>query len=82
MISVYGTLDGILSQDKATEAVALLPDSTTYTPIDGGNHAQFGDYGPQAGDNPAAIDGDKQRYLAAKAIALEMRPLRVRAISP
>ena len=81
-ISVYGTLDGIMSEENATEAVELLPASTTYTALEGGNHAQFGDYGPQSGDNPAAMDGEKQRYLTAEAIALELRPLRIKTLTP
>jgi len=29
--------------------------------IEGGNHAQFGWYGPQAGDNPATISREAQQ---------------------
>jgi pimeloyl-ACP methyl ester carboxylesterase len=81
-VSIYGTSDGVLSEETANAAVDLLPDSTTYVPIEGGNHAQFGDYGPQSGDNPATIDGDDQRYRAANAIALKLRPLRIKTLSP
>ncbi len=81
-LSIYGTLDGVLSEKNATEAIDLLPATTIYTPLTGGNHAQFGDYGPQVGDNPAAMDGDTQRYRTAEAIALELRPLRIRTLSP
>ena len=35
--------------------------------IDGGNHAQFGSYGEQSGDNPAEISADEQTNIAADA---------------
>ena len=36
--------------------------------IDGGNHAQFGNYGPQDGDAPATISADNQQDQAVDAI--------------
>lgn len=36
--------------------------------IDGGNHAQFGNYGPQDGDAPAAISAESQQDQAVDAI--------------
>jgi hypothetical protein len=42
----------------------LTPDATgVETP--GGNHAQFGDYGPQDGDGTATIAPDEQWAIAA-----------------
>ena len=40
---------------------ALLPADTTYVAIEGGNHAGFGRYGPQAGDNEATITPEAQQ---------------------
>jgi hypothetical protein len=40
---------------------ALLPADTTWVVIEGGNHAQFGDYGSQPGDNPATISAADQQ---------------------
>jgi hypothetical protein len=37
------------------DARALLPVDTQYVVIQGGNHAQFGDYGVQPGDQEATI---------------------------
>lgn len=37
--------------------------------IPGGNHAQFGSYGPQDGDGEASLSPDEQRALTADEIA-------------
>ena len=60
ILSVYGTNDGLADGDKIEETSALLPESTSYFPIAGGNHAQFGSYGAQSGDNPATITAYEQ----------------------
>ena len=36
--------------------------------IEGGNHAQFGNYGPQKGDLPAAISAEEQQAQTVEAI--------------
>jgi hypothetical protein len=36
-------------------------DNLTEVIIDGGNHAQFGYYGNQSGDNPSKISPEKQQ---------------------
>ena len=53
--------------EKITQSKDLLPASTTFVEIDGGNHAQFGSYGEQSGDNPAEISADEQTNIAADA---------------
>lgn len=59
ILSIYGTLD-MAGMGKFDETKALLPPQTEYVVIDGGNHAQFGSYGPQAGDNEATITPEDQ----------------------
>ena len=59
ILSIYGTRD-MAGMDKFDETKALLPPQTQYVVIDGGNHAQFGSYGPQAGDNEATISPEDQ----------------------
>jgi len=59
VFSIYGTRD-MAGMDKFDETKALLPDDTQYVVIDGGNHAQFGSYGLQAGDNEATISPEEQ----------------------
>lgn len=56
VLSVYGTLDGLATPEKVLNARPILPPATRFVPVAGGNHAQFGWYGPQAGDNPATIE--------------------------
>ena len=59
--SVTGTVDGVLNREAWGAAKSLLPSGTAFVSIEGGNHAQFGDYGPQSGDNPATISIEEQR---------------------
>jgi hypothetical protein len=50
--------------DTFDEKTALLPLNTEYVVIQGGNHAQFGDYGFQPGDNEATITrADQQQQV-------------------
>ena len=37
--------------------------------IEGGNHAQFGNYGPQEGDLPATISAEEQQAQTVEAIS-------------
>jgi hypothetical protein len=72
--SIYGTRDGLVTADKLAASRALLPPGTVWTVIDGGNHGQFGWYGPQGGDNPATISHDEQQAqtVAATLALLQM----------
>jgi dienelactone hydrolase len=59
--SIYGTLDGLATEGKIAASRPLLPANTRWVAVEGGNHAQFGWYGPQARDNPAAISREEQQ---------------------
>jgi dienelactone hydrolase len=59
--SISGTRDGLSTEDKIAASRALLPPDTTWVPIEGGNHAQFGWYGPQRGDGAATISREQQQ---------------------
>ncbi|MBQ8998801.1 MAG: alpha/beta hydrolase [Clostridium sp.] len=65
--SIYGSLDGVADLEKIIGSKDLLPTSTTFVEITGGNHAQFGSYGEQSGDTPAEISADEQIEKAANA---------------
>lgn len=67
--SVSGTLDGLTTPADVAAGKPLLPVDTTYVAIEGGNHAQFGWYGPQDGDNPATISREEQQRQAVAASA-------------
>ena len=59
--SISATRDGLATPDKIEASRSLLPTGTRWIAIEGGNHAQFGWYGPQAGDNPATITREEQQ---------------------
>ena len=56
VVSISGSLDGLSTPAKIAASRPLLPASTSWVVIAGGDHGQFGWYGPQSGDNPATID--------------------------
>jgi hypothetical protein len=61
MLSIYGTEDGGLDNGaKIEQYKAFEPADTHFVVIQGGNHGQFGDYGPQPGDKPATITPEQQ----------------------
>jgi hypothetical protein len=65
--SISGTLDGLATPEKIAASRPLLPPDTAWVIIEGGNHAQFGWYGPQSGDNPAAITREEQQRQIVQA---------------
>ena len=69
VLSISGTLDGLSTPAKIAASHALLPADTVWVPIQGGDHAQFGWYGPQAGDNPASISREEQQQQIIQATA-------------
>jgi hypothetical protein len=74
-VSVYGTLDGLATGDKIDASKALMPATTQFVPIEGGNHAQFGWYGPQPGDNEATISREQQMQQTIEATAAMLKSL-------
>lgn len=68
-ISIYGTNDGVADLDTINKSKSLLPADVEFVAIEGGNHAQFGSYGPQDGDNEAGIPPEEQWAQVAEATA-------------
>jgi pimeloyl-ACP methyl ester carboxylesterase len=68
-VSIYGTRDGLATPAKVDASRPLLPGDTRWVAIEGGNHAQFGWYGVQAGDNPAGITRSAQQRQTVEATA-------------
>ncbi len=59
-LTIYGTLNSNLEENiNYTENIVI---------IEGGNHAQFGNYGEQKGDLPATISREEQQNIAVEAI--------------
>jgi len=75
VLSVYGTLD-MAGMEPFENSQALLPENATWVVIQGGNHAQFGDYGPQPGDNTATISAADQQAQIVKATTEFLSQLR------
>lgn len=68
VLSVYGSQDGVLNSEKLETGRAYMPKDYTELCINGGNHAYFGNYGEQEGDNPAAISREEQQEQTVTAI--------------
>lgn len=66
---VFASNDGLFTVEDVARARELLPEDTRYAEIVGGNHAQFGWYGPQQGDGPADISRAEQQAQIVNAIA-------------
>lgn len=76
VLSISGSRDGLSTPEKIAASVPLLPPGTTWVPIAGGNHAGFGWYGPQAGDNPSEISREVQQDAIVDATVVFLQSLR------
>ncbi len=66
VISIFGTTNGRPNTENFNDKKHLLPADTMFVEIDGANHAQFGDYGPQKGDVVASISLAEQHERVAE----------------
>jgi len=69
---IYGTNDGLATVADIEASRSQLPATAQFVPIEGGNHAQFGWYGKQPGDNEATIGraAQQEEIIAATIQAL------------
>lgn len=67
VLSIYGSNDKVLSMDKYDESKSLMGNLTEEV-IDGGNHAQVGNYGRQAGDGESSITSQDQQSQSVNSI--------------
>lgn len=67
-LSVYGSEDKVVNHGKIERGRSLIPGDYEEFVIEGGNHANFGDYGAQRGDGEAAISPEEQKALTAEKI--------------
>ena len=68
VLSIRGTNDGVINLTSYDNAKSLMKSNFTEVIINGGNHAQFGYYGFQSGDNQANITPESQQNQTAEAI--------------
>ena len=67
ILSLVAQNDEVMDWDSFEARKTNLPASTEYVTIEGGNHAQFGYYGPQRGDGEASISPKRQHELSVEA---------------
>ena len=68
VLSLYGSEDGVLDMEKVEEGKSFMPADYVEICIEGGNHAQFGNYGEQKGDHAADISREEQQAQTVEAI--------------
>ena len=71
-VTLYGTYDGV-ARNVFKDSLRRLPADTELITIDGGNHAQFGNYGPQAGDGTATLSREDQQAQTVEAVVALMQ---------
>ena len=74
VISIFGTTNNVPNTDNLIDKKHLLPPETIFIGIEGANHAQFGDYGPQKGDVVASISLAKQHEQVAEIMLDFIKP--------
>lgn len=73
VLSVYGTNDGVMNREKYEVCRKNLPQSMVEYVIEGGNHANFGYYGEQEGDENATITREEQQIQTVQQIVEMMK---------
>ncbi len=76
VLSIIANRDGLATLEKYKAAAPYLPADTEWVEIDGGNHAQFGSYGPQNGDLEATISAEEQHRQIVNATLMFMSGIR------
>lgn len=66
VMSISAEYDTVASSDEIKASKQRLPDQTRFFVISGGNHAGFGDYGPQSGDGEPTISKQQQWQRTAE----------------
>ncbi|MGI2328784.1 alpha/beta hydrolase [Planococcus sp. YIM B11945] len=69
LLSIYAERDGLTTLEDVEASKKLLPADSEFVEISGGNHAQFGLYGKQKGDNDASIGPLEQQNQVVDALA-------------
>lgn len=70
VLLIYGSLDTGSNDPVIEQKKVLLPESTTYIRVDGGNHHQFGDYLDDSDDPlPTISRADQQKIIIDNTLA-------------
>lgn len=65
VLELHGSEDRVLNRSALEKGRAYLPAASLSEELPGGNHAQFGDYGPQKGDGVPTVSRAAQTAWAA-----------------
>jgi pimeloyl-ACP methyl ester carboxylesterase len=65
---LFATRDGLASEAEVAQNRQYLPPDAQMIRIEGGNHAQFGWYGFQFGDQTASISREQQHQIIVEAL--------------
>jgi len=68
ILSISASEDEIMNRNKYNQSKENLPSNTIFHTINGGNHAGFGNYGPQKGDGKRTISRDQQWEITVNLI--------------
>ena len=71
--TIYGDRDGVATRAEIEESFVRLPADAQKIMIAGANHAQFGWYGPQAGDLSPRISRRDQHDQVLNAVMSLLR---------
>lgn len=69
VLSLSGSQDQVVNQENWQAARSLLPETTTFQTIEGGNHAGFGTYGLQKGEVAADLPNEAQQEAIIEQMA-------------
>lgn len=72
---IYASNDGLASPDTIEATRHNLPPHTEWIEISGGNHAQFGHYGPQLMDGAATISREEQQRQTLEILLAALQDL-------
>ncbi|MBQ9415898.1 MAG: alpha/beta hydrolase [Clostridia bacterium] len=68
VVSICGSADEVINREKMSAGDAYLPEKAVKCVIEGGNHAQFGNYGKQAEDGEPSITSEEQQKQTVEMI--------------
>ncbi|MGD8330710.1 MAG: alpha/beta fold hydrolase [Acidobacteriota bacterium] len=79
---VYATNDGVATPEMIDTTRDLLPATTRWVEIAGGNHSQFGNYGHQLFDGEATISRARQQEITRAALLNAVEAARSEPFTP
>lgn len=68
VLSIYGSEDQVLNMESYEESRDLWSAKIKEVVVEGGNHAQYGNYGEQKGDGEALISAEEQKRAVVENI--------------